>query len=126
MRPHMTSVLSLPIVLIAVSSVLSPIRSAEAPQSKRLVETVEVVGNRRLTKKEILSNVETRPGETFSDEQGQRDLQKLLALGVFDKTQTRVLSEQGVRGGVVVIYEVVELPLILEVRFQGLRGIEES
>ncbi len=29
-------------------------------------------------------------------------------------------------GGVVVIFEVVELPLLLEVKFQGLRGIKES
>ena len=100
--------------------------TAEAQHSKRLVEAVEVVGNRRLTAKQILSNVKTRPGETFSDKQSQRDLKKLFALGVFDNTRTLVLIDEGLRGGVVVIFEVVELPLILDVKFQGLRGIEES
>jgi outer membrane protein assembly factor BamA len=113
-------------MLIAIGSLWPAMRSAEAPQSKRLVEAVEVVGNRRLTAKEILSKVETRPGEPFSDKRSQRDLQKLLALGVFNSMETRVLIDEGVRGGVVVIFEVVELPLLLEVKFQGLRGIQES
>jgi outer membrane protein assembly factor BamA len=126
MRPHVTSILSLPIMLIAIGSLLPAMRSAEAQRSKRLVEAVEVVGNRRLTAKEILSHVETRPGEPFSNKRSQRDLQKLLALGVFNNMQTRVLIDQGVRGGVVVVFEVVEMPLLLEVKIQGLRGIEES
>jgi outer membrane protein assembly factor BamA len=126
MRPHVTSFLSLPIVLIAIGSLLPAMLSAEAQHSKRLVEAVEVVGNRRLTAKEILSHVETRPGEPFSNKRSQRDLQKLLALGVFNKMKTRVLIDEGFRGGVVVIFEVVELRLLLEVKFQGLRGIKES
>ncbi|HTG92202.1 MAG TPA: POTRA domain-containing protein [Pyrinomonadaceae bacterium] len=113
-------------MLIAIGSLLPAMRSAEAQHSKRLVEAVEVVGNRRLTAKEILSNVETQPGEPFSNKRSQQDLQKLLALGVFDNTETRVLIDEGIRGGVVVIFEVVELPLVLEVKFQGLRGVKES
>jgi len=126
MRRRLTFILSPPILLLAIGCVLPPVRSAQARHAKTLVEAVEVVGNRRLTAKEILSNVETRPGEPFSSKQSQRDLMKLLALGVFDATQTRVLIEPGVRGGFVVIFEVVELPLLLEVKFQDLRGITES
>ena len=125
-RCRLTFILSPPILLIAIGCVLIPVQCAQAQQAKTLVEAVEVVGNRRLTAKEILSNVETRAGEPFSSEQSQRDLRKLLALGVFDATQTRVLIEPGVRGGFIVIFEVVELPLLLEVKFQGLRGITES
>ena len=126
MRRRLTFILSPTILLIAIGSVLVLVQSAQAQRSKTLVEAVEVVGNRRLTAEEILSNLETRPGEPFSSEQSQRDLRKLLALGVFDATQTRVLIDPGVRGGFVVIFEVVELPLLLEVKFQGLRGITES
>lgn len=113
-------------MLFVIVSVLPTARSPEVQQSKRLVEAVEVLGNRRLTAKEILSIVETRPGEPFSKRQTQRDLQKLLASGLFNSKQTRVLIEQRVRGGVVVIFEVVELPLLREVKFHGLKGFEES
>ena len=114
------------IVLIGSTSLSSAQQSAEASQSRKCVEIVEVVGNRRLSREYILSHIKTRAGETFSLKRSQRDLQEILALGVFDKAKTRMFTEQGERGGVVVIFEVVEMPLILEVRFQGLREIKES
>jgi outer membrane protein insertion porin family len=53
-------------------------------------------------------------------------LQSLLDLNAFDKTQTRVSTHAGLRGGVVVIFTVVELPLIKEVKFKGLKGVTEA
>lgn len=87
----------------------------------RIVESVDIVGNRRLTAQEIRSWIKTRPGERYSAEQIRLDFNAILATSNFDKTQTRVLIEDGVRGGVVVIFEVVELPVIAEVVFEGLK-----
>jgi outer membrane protein assembly factor BamA len=91
-----------------------------------LVEHVDVIGNRRLLKEDILLGVKTKAGDAFSWEQVQRDLQAVLALGLFDKQQTRVLQEPGQRGGVVITFEVVELSRILEIKFKGLRHIQET
>ena len=98
----------------------------QAQRASRLVEEVAVIGNRRLSKEEILKHVKTKPGEVFSWKQVHRDYQSILALGVFDRVQTRVLQESGPRGGVVITLEVVELPRILEIRFRGLRHIKET
>ena len=87
----------------------------------RLVESVDIIGNRRLTAKEIFSWIQTRPGNTYTEEQIKRDFDALLATGYFDKTQTRAMIEDGVRGGIRVIFEVVELPLIGEVNFENLK-----
>jgi outer membrane protein insertion porin family len=111
------------VVLIAVSAWCFEIQAQKATQ---LVEEVAVIGNRRLPKEEILKHVKTKPGDVFSFEQVKRDLDSLFALGLFDKQQTRVLQEAGLRGGVVITFEVVELPLITDVKFQGLKGIKES
>ena len=92
--------------------------------ANRLVESVDIIGNRRLTAKEILSRVRTRPGDPYNEEKLKRDFGALLATGQFDKTQTRVMIEDGVRG-VRVIFEVVELPIIGEVNFENLR-VEQS
>ena len=73
---------------------------------QRLVESVDITGNRRLRKDDVLYYVQTRPGDPFNEAQVQRDLQAILALGFFDKTSTRVLTEEGARGGVNVIFEV--------------------
>jgi outer membrane protein assembly factor BamA len=52
-------------------------------------------------------------------------LEAILATGFFDKTATRVYTEEGVRSGVGVIFEMVELPLISAVKFEGLK-IDQS
>jgi TonB family protein len=91
----------------------------------RLVEAVEVMGNQRLSKEEILRWVHTRPGEGYSQDQITKDLNAVLATGYFDKLRTRVNAEDGIRGGVVVTFEVFELPLISEVKFEGLKDLTE-
>jgi hypothetical protein len=96
------------------------LRINDNPPGIRLVEGIEVVGHRRLTTEQILSWIKTRPGEPYSGEQIQRDFEAVLATRNFDKTQTRVIMEDGVRGGVVLTFMVVELPLVGEIKFEGL------
>jgi len=126
MRPHRRHFAYLTFIVIGLLSLLAAPNVLQAQNSKRLVETLEIQGNRRLHDEDILSRIKIRPGEPFSEKRVWQDLQAFLELGVFDKTQTRVSTKQGLRGGVVVIFEVDELPLILEVTFKGFRGIEES
>ena len=94
--------------------------------SQRLVESVDVIGNRRLRREDILYYVQTRPGDTYNEAQVQRDMASLLALGFFVKTDTRVVMESGVRGGVNIIYYVKELPIIRELTFEGMKSVTES
>jgi outer membrane protein assembly factor BamA len=112
-RPTFTTILSAIVILVASGTL-------QAQQTRRLVEEVDVIGYRRLAKEDILKNVKTRPGEPYSSKRVQRDLQAILSLGLFNEKGTRVLTETGRRGGVVVIFEVQELPLILDVQFEGL------
>src|SRR6266403_2200 len=97
-----------------------------AQTNQRLVESVDITGNRRLRKDDILYYVQTRPGDPYNAEQVQRDYQAILALGFFDKTATRVLIENGARGGINVIFEVRELPIIRDLTFEGLKSVAES
>ena len=95
-------------------------------QQQRLVENVEIIGNRRLRKDDILYYIQTRPGDVYNVETVQRDYQTLLSLTFFDKTATRVLTENGPRGGVNIIFEVKELPIIRDLTFEGLKSVPES
>jgi len=92
----------------------------------RLVEAIEIVGNRRFTAKEILRWVKTRPGDLLNVQQVSRDLETILATGYFNRASTRVISEEGVRGGVAIIFETYELPLISEIKFEGLKDLSEA
>lgn len=101
--------------------------SAQQPQQpQRLVEDVDIIGNRRLRKEDILYWIQTRAGDPYNADQVNRDLQTILSLNFFDKVGTRVTIEDGPRGGVRVIFEVKELPIIRDIQFEGLKSVTES
>jgi len=99
---------------------------AAAQQQPRPVENVDIIGNRRLRKDDIVYYLQTRPGEVYNEAQVERDVQALNALGFFDKTETRATKEDGPRGGVNVTFYVSELPIIRDIRFEGLKSVSES
>ena len=109
---------------------VSGVHLADTPEGlmvtapRRLTEKVDIVGNRRLTRDEILGWIKTRPGDPYDADQVKQDLQALLKTGRFDALSTRVNLEDGVRGGVHLIFEVFELPLIAEIEFPGPAGLK--
>ncbi len=110
-----------------VKANLDPRAIVETPVAQQqLVEAVDIQGNRRLKDEDLLYYIKTRPGDVFNAAQLERDLRELLALNFFDKASTRVLTEEGVRGGVNVIFEVKELPIIRDLQFEGAKAIQES
>jgi outer membrane protein insertion porin family len=125
-RVFMLTLLSAIFFLISLVSAPRRAEAQQPPPNQRLVESVDITGNRRLRKDDVLYYVQTRAGDPFNEEQIQRDLQAILALGFFDKTATRVLTEEGARGGVNVIFEVRELPIIRDLQFEGLKSVPES
>src|SRR5215204_6341960 len=125
------------ILLIFAVSVISTIaktddktndspKTAAAAQQQQLVESVDIQGNRRLKDDDLLYYIKTRPGDVFNQAALEHDLQELLSLNFFDKVKTRVLTEEGARGGVNVIFEVAELPIIRDLQFEGLEAVPES
>jgi len=120
------------VLLAAISLVIgfafflvpAPVR-AQQPQ-QRLVEDVDIIGNRRLRKDDILYYVQTRTGDPYNPAQVERDLQTLLSLPFFDRVGTRVTIEDAPRGGVRVVFEVKELPIIRDIQFEGLKSVAES
>lgn len=99
---------------------------AAAVKAQQIVESVDIQGNRRLRDEDLLYYIKTRPGDTYDAAALERDLRELLSLNFFDKTATRVLTTEGVRGGVNVIFEVRELPIIRDLVFSGSKAVPES
>jgi len=130
MHLYRASLLFFSSLLVGIIAIFAaPVRvSAQQPQPspQQLVESVDITGNRRLRKDDILYYIQTRPGDAYSVEQVQRDYQTLLSLSFFDKVKTRVFTEPGPRGGVAVIFEVYELPIIRDLTFEGLKSVPES
>ncbi|MEJ7622426.1 MAG: outer membrane protein assembly factor BamA [Pyrinomonadaceae bacterium] len=101
-------------------------KTARAGSVQQVVESVDIQGNRRLRDEDLLYYVKTRAGDVYDPAALERDLKELLSLNFFDKTATRVLTEDGVRGGVNVIFEVREWPIIRDLQFKGAKALTES
>ena len=93
---------------------------------QQIVESVDIQGNRRLRDDDLLYFTKVRAGDVYDPAALERDLQELLSLNFFDKTKTRVLTEDGIRGGVNVIFEVSELPIIRDLVFKGAKALTEA
>lgn len=93
---------------------------------QQIVESVDIQGNRRLRDDDLLYYIKTRAGDVYDPAALERDLKELLSLNFFDKTATRVLTTDGVRGGINVIFEVKELPIIRDLQFTGSKAVPES
>jgi len=124
MHPYRVVWLAVLTVIIGAATIFLP-QSVRA-QNQRLVEEVDILGNRRLRKDDILYYIQTRPGDPYNPAQVERDLQAINQLGFFEKTKTRVTIEDAPRGGVRVTFFVEELPIIRDIQFEGLKSVQES
>lgn len=113
---------------VANTKLADPIRrdAERSAAAQQVVESVDIQGNRRLRDEDLLYYIKTRAGDVYDPAALERDLKELLSLNFFDKTATRVLVEDGVQGGVNVIFEVRELPIIRDLQFKGSKAITES
>src|SRR5258705_2782399 len=112
--------------LVGLVIIIAAPERANAQTNQRLVESVDIQGNRRLRKDDILYYIQTRPGDPYNAEQVARDLQTLNALGFFEKTETKVTTDVAPRGGIRVTFYVRELPIIRDIQFEGLKSVSES
>jgi outer membrane protein insertion porin family len=113
-------------IFIGTSALFVAFRVGAQQPPPRLVEEVDVQGNRRLRKDDILYWIQTRQGDPYNPDLVARDLQTINALNFFEKTETRVTIEDAPRGGIRVTFYVKELPIIRDIQFQGLKSVSES
>jgi len=87
-----------------------------APGQTRRVESVTIRGLRNVSETAVLTALRLKQGETYTEATLERDRQALEAMGLFAEVRPSVEQrETGVR----VIFDVVENPLIKEVRITG-------
>ena len=120
-----SAILAFPAIANTKSSAKKNIAPATAA-TQQIVESVDIQGNRRLRDDDLLYFTKVRAGDVYDPAALERDLQELLSLNFFDKVKTRVLTEDGIRGGVNVIFEVVELPIIRDLQFKGAKALTEA
>jgi outer membrane protein insertion porin family len=109
------------VLLISASTTI-----AQQTGQESFVEEIEIRGNRRIPRESILYYVQSKPQDRFDQNLAQRDLQSILQMGLFDPLATKLLVEDGQRGGKIIIFQVKEYPIIREIRYPGLKSATES
>jgi outer membrane protein insertion porin family len=111
-----------------------PVRAQEGFQAgagqdftqPQLIEDVQFRGNRRIPTDTLRLYVTMKPGDLYSPEQAQRDYQAVLAQGFFDPLRSNVILEPGNTGGVIVVFNLTEYPVIRDIQYEGLKSIQLS
>ena len=88
------------------------------------MEQVLIRGQRRIPESTIRIWLSTREGDRYSPAQIDRDIRALLAQGHFD--DAKAFAEDGTRGGKIVTFVVKEHPLVLDIRYEGLKSLQQS
>ncbi len=104
-------------------ALLHPLALASRVQNVT-VEQVVIHGQRRIPESTIKIWIGTREGDPYNPVQLDRDVRALYAQGHFD--DVKVYAEEGTRGGKIITFEVSERPLLLEIKYEGLKSVQQS
>src|SRR5262245_53805700 len=94
------------------------------PVQNVTVEQVLIRGNRRIPESTVKIWIGTREGDPYNPVQLDRDVRALYAQGHFE--EVKVYAEEGTRGGKIITFEVSERPLLLEIKYEVLKSVQQS
>ncbi len=112
--------------ILSLIAFFAPAALGQDPPADAVVEEVEIRGNRRIPRESILYYIQSKSGDRYSPELARRDLEAIVAQGWFDPIQTKILTDTGARGGVILIFQVREYPIIRDIQYRGLKSATES
>ena len=93
--------------------------------SNKTIETVQVrhIGPELVSNQMVLSNIQTRSGDSFSSERINLDVKNLLGTGYFRNVD---VSWEVKDSGIELVYTVQGKPKLTEIRFEGNEEIKEK
>ncbi|HKP85656.1 MAG TPA: outer membrane protein assembly factor BamA, partial [Blastocatellia bacterium] len=102
-----------------------PLAPASQSQNQNVtVEQVLIKNSRRIPESTIKIWIGTREGDPYNPVQLDRDVRALYAQGHFE--DVKVFAEEGTRGGKIITFEVRERPLLLDIKYEGLKSVQQS
>jgi outer membrane protein insertion porin family len=96
---------------------------AALAQQPQTIESIRVIGNRRIPKETVLARLFTHPGDTYDPISIERDFNSLWNTSYFD--DVRIEREDSEKGIILNIF-VRERPTIREINYKGLNAVSQS
>ena len=95
-------------------------------QTTTIVERIEFEGNRRIRSETLQARIFTRAGDSYSEAGLRRDFQALWNTQYFEDIRLEVQDSPNRPNAKIVIFHVVERPIIRRIEYHGLKSISES
>ena len=111
--------------IILALSVAAAAYSAAA-QEPAVVSRIEIEGNRRESSESLIALIHTHPGGPYSEEALKRDFQTLRDIQFFQRVRLEVRDDPNYANAKIVIFHLVEWPVIGQIVFQGAESLTES
>ena len=103
--------------------VLALAAGAALAQQPQTIDSIRVIGNRRIPKETVLARLFTHPGDTYDPISVERDFNSLWNTAYFD--DVRIEREDSEKGIILNIF-VREKPTIREINYKGLNAVSQS
>ncbi|MFH1226301.1 MAG: outer membrane protein assembly factor BamA [Planctomycetota bacterium] len=103
---------------------IAPVKPAasEDTEKKQIID-IEIIGLKKLNYEAVISKIQTRRGDNFSNERFDADIRRLSESGFFTKVNW---STAVAEGGIKIIITVEETANIYKINFEGIKSISLS
>ncbi len=108
---------------IALAVVLLATAGMAVAQQSQTIDSIRVIGNRRIPKETVLARLFTHPGDAYDPISIERDFNSLWNTGYFENL--RIEREDSEKGIILDIF-VKEKPTIREINYKGLNAVSQS
>lgn len=87
------------------------------------ISEVVVRGNRRVEASAILGATAIKAGDSLDSDRTDADIRSIFKLGQFQEVQ---VSSEPAKDGVILVYSVIEKPIVRDVRFEGNKELKQD
>jgi outer membrane protein insertion porin family len=113
-------------LFLPAAQVFATQQPQENSQTKYFIECINIVGNRRVETGTVLTRISSRSGDSYSVEGVRRDVQALWNTQFFDQLRLEVEDSPTKPNGKIVIFTVIEKPVIGRIEYKGIQSISEA
>jgi outer membrane protein insertion porin family len=111
------------LVRVMLVLVLALAAGAALAQQSQTIDSIRVIGNRRIPRETVLARLFTHAGDTYDPVSIERDFNSLWNTGYFD--DVRIEREDSEKGVILNVF-VREKPTIREINYKGLNAVSVS
>ena len=105
---------------------IEPAAPATPQQTGPIIDRIEFQGNRRIRSETLQARIFSRKGDAYDEDKLRRDFQALWNTQYFEDIRLEAEDSPGNPNAKIVIFYVVERPIIRRIEYHGNKSISES